>query len=133
MKRTMFAVLAVFVLWSAMDFVIHGLVLASPYALTPQFWRPMTEMKVGLMYAVVLVAAAAFVGIYAWFISDKSVKTAVRYGLVFGIGSGISMGYGSYSVMPLPYQIALVWFLGAVIEAVAAGWITGMIVKREGA
>jgi hypothetical protein len=57
----------------------------------------------------------------------------VRYGLVFGIGSGISMGYGSYSVMPLPYQIALVWFLGAVIEAVAAGWITGMIVKREGA
>lgn len=130
MKRTLLGILAVFVLWSAMDFVIHGLVLASPYALTPQLWRPMAEMKTGLMYATVLIAAASFVGIYAWFIADKSVKTAVRYGLVFGIGSGISMGYGSYSVMPLPYEIALGWFVGSLIEAVAAGWITGMIVKK---
>ncbi len=132
MKRTLLAVLAVFVLWSVMDFVIHGLVLASPYAATPQLWRPMTEMKTGLMYMTVLIAAAAFVGIYAWFIADKSVKTAVRYGLVFGIGSGISMGYGSYSVMPLPYEIAFGWFVGSLIEAVVAGWITGMIVKKQG-
>ena len=34
MKRTALAIFAVFVLWSAMDFVIHGMVLASPYALT---------------------------------------------------------------------------------------------------
>lgn len=131
MKRTLLAMLAVFVLWSAMDFVIHGLVLASPYASTPQLWRPMAEMKTGLMYLTVLIAAASFVGIYAWFIADKSVKTAVRYGLVFGIGSGISMGYGSYSVMPLPYEIAFGWFVGSLIEAVAAGWITGMIVKKS--
>jgi hypothetical protein len=131
MKKTVLAILAVFVLWSAMDFVIHGLVLASPYALTPQLWRPMMEMKMGLMYATVLVAAASFVCIYTWFIADKSVKTAVRYGLVFGIGSGISMGYGSYSVMPLPYQIALGWCIGTIIEAVVAGWITGMIVKKQ--
>ena len=131
MKRTLLAMLAVFVLWSAMDFVIHGLVLASPYASTPQLWRPMAEMKTGLMYVTVLIAAASFVGIYAWFIADKSVKTEVRYGLVFGIGSGISMGYGSYSVMPLPYEIAFGWFVGSLIEAVAAGWITGMIVKKS--
>ena len=58
-------------------------------------------------------------------------RTAVRYGLVFGIGSWISMGYGSYSVMPLPYEIAFGWFLGSLIEAIAAGWITGMIVKKQ--
>jgi hypothetical protein len=131
MKKTLLAVLAVFVLWSVMDFVIHGLVLASPYAATPQLWRPMAEMKTGLMYVTVLIAAVSFVGIYAWFIADKSVKTAVRYGLVFGIGSGISMGYGSYSVMPLPYEIAFGWFLGSLIEAIAAGWITGMIFSRK--
>jgi hypothetical protein len=115
-----------------MDFVIHGLVLASPYALTPELWRPMMEMKIGLMYATVLVAAASFVGIYALFIADKSVKTAMRYGLVFGIGAGMSTGFGSYSVMPLPYEIALGWCLGTVIEAVAAGWITGLIVRKQG-
>lgn len=132
MKRTVLAVLAVFVVWSAMDFVIHGIILASAYADTPQLWRPMAEMKTGLMYATILIAAVVFVGIYAWFIADKSVKTALRYGLLFGIGSGMSMGYGSYSVMPLPYAVAFSWFLGSVAEAVAAGWITGLIVKKQG-
>jgi hypothetical protein len=132
MKRTLLAMLAVFVLWSLMDFVIHGLVLASPYAQTPQLWRPMAEMKTGMMYATVLVAAAVFVGIYAWFIGDKSVRTAVRYGILYGIGAGVSMGYGSYSVMPISPEIALGWCLGTIIEAVAAGWITGMIVKKQG-
>jgi hypothetical protein len=131
MKRQLLAVLAVFVVWSVMDFVIHGIILASAYAATPQLWRPMAEMKMGVMYATVLIAAIAFVGIYAWFITNKSVKTAVLYGLVFGIGTGMSMGYGSYSVMPLPYPLAFGWFLGSVAEAVVAGWITGMIVKKE--
>jgi len=51
---------------------------------------------------------------------------------VFGVGAGMSMGFGSYSVMPLPSAIAWWWFLGSVAEAVVAGWITGMIVKKQG-
>ena len=74
MKRYLLAVLAVFVAWSVMDFVIHGIILASAYASSPQLWRPMAEMKMGQMYGTVLVAAAAFVGIYAWFIAERSVK-----------------------------------------------------------
>jgi len=131
MKRQLLAMLAVFVAWSIMDFVIHGIILASAYANSSQLWRPMMEMKMGLMYTTTLVASIVFVGIYAWFISDKSVKRGVLYGLVFGIGQGMSMGYGSYSVMPLPYTIAFVWFLGSVVEAVVAGWITGAIVKKK--
>jgi hypothetical protein len=132
MKRQLLAVVAVFVAWSVMDFVIHGMILASAYTMTPQLWRPMEEMKMGVMYFTLLVAAIAFVGIYAWFISNKSVKTGALYGLVFGIGTGMSMGYGSYSVMPIPYTIAFGWFLGSVAEAVVAGLITGLIVKKQG-
>jgi hypothetical protein len=130
MKRTILAVLAVFVSWSALDFVIHGLILGSTYAATPQLWRPMPEMKMGLMYFTVLVASAAFVYIYARFIAEKGVKTAVLYGLVFGIGEGTAMGYGTYSVMPIPYVMAFVWFAGSVVEAVAAGLVAGLIIKK---
>jgi len=108
MKRTLLAVLAVFVVWSALDFVVHGLILGSIYATTPQLWRPMDEMKRGLMYVTVLVTAAAFVYIYARFITDKRLNTAMLYGMIFGIGSGIGMGYGTYSVMPIPYSMAFV-------------------------
>ena len=130
MKRIVLAVLAVFVTWSVLDIVIHGLILGSAYAETPALWRPMDEMKTGLLYFTVLVAAAAFVVIYARFIADKSIKTAVLYGLVFGIGYGISMGYGSYSVMPIPYTMAFVWFLGTVVEMTAGGLVAGLIVKK---
>ena len=130
MKRIVLAVLAVFVTWSVLDIVIHGLILGSAYAETPALWRPMDEMKTGLLYFTVLVAAAAFVVIYARFIADKSIKTAVLYGLVFGIGYGISMGYGSYSVMPIPYTMAFVWCLGTVVEMTAGGLVAGLIVKK---
>jgi hypothetical protein len=44
----------------------------------------------------------------------------------------MSMDYGSYSVMPLPCEIALGWLPGRVAEAVVAGCITGLIVKKQG-
>jgi hypothetical protein len=90
----------------------------------------MSEMKMGLMYFTVLVASAAFVYIYARFIAENGVKTAVLYGLVFGIGEGTAMGYGTYSVMPIPYVMAFVWFAGSVVEAVAAGLVAGLIIKK---
>lgn len=56
----------------------------------------------------------------------------MKYGLLYGIAGGISMGYGSYSVMPLPYNIALYWFLGSVIETVAGAYVMSLIIKQEG-
>jgi len=130
MKKIVVAVLAVFVTWSVLDFIIHGLILGSTYAATPSLWRPMAEMKTGLMYVTVLVAAAAFVYIYTRFIENKGVKTAVLYGLVFGIGTGVPMGYGTYSVMPIPYVMAFVWFLGSVVEATIGGLVAGLIINK---
>lgn len=131
MKRTILAVVAVFITWSALDFVIHGVILASTYAATPQLWRPMAEMKMGLTYFTTLVIAASFVYIYARFIQEKGIKTAVLYGLIFGIGAGIGMGYGTYSVMPIPYSMAFVWFLGSVVEFTLGGLVAGLIVKKQ--
>ena len=37
------------------------------------------------------------------------------------------MGYGTYSVMPIPYSMALTWFLGAVVEGAAAGLLVGSV------
>ena len=123
----MLAIFAVFITWSLLDVVIHGIILSSAYAASPQLWRPREEMKMGLMYVTVLTKAAVFVSIFTWWISDKGMKSALSYGLLFGIGTGISMGYGSYAVMPMPYFMAMIWFLGTIVESVAAGWITGLI------
>ena len=71
-----------------------------------------------------------FVLIYKRLITNKSMINAVQYGVLFGIGVGISMGYGTYSVMPIPYTMAITWFFGVLVEAVAAGVLVGVIIKE---
>ena len=130
MKKVILAVIAVFVAWSVLDFVIHGLILRSAYISTASLWRPMNEMKTSVLHLAVFISAITFVLIYSSFFSRKSISTGLKYGLLFGVGTGVSMGYGSYSVMPIPYHMALTWFLGSVVEASVGGMIAGWIIKE---
>ena len=134
-KRTILAVLAVFIAWSALDFIIHQLILKGAYEATANLWRPEAEMmaKMWVMYLAGLISAGAFVAIYACFVANKSVMTGLAYGLIFGVGVGAGMGYGSYVVMPIPYSMAFTWFAGAVIEAAVGGALAGLIICKPSA
>ncbi len=130
LKKYLLSVLAVFVLWSVLDFVLHGVILMQAYQATAQLWRPMEEMKTALMYLSSLLTAAAFVGAYAILVTDKSVKTGTLYGILMGLFSGIPMALGSYSYMPITAYIAVVWFCGSVILMTLAGLCIGAILKK---
>ena len=130
MKKIILSTIAVFLAWSVMDFILHSVILSASYAATASLWRPMGEMKMGVMYVAGLIASLAFVVIFARFFSNKGIITGLKYGLWFGLGAGVSMGYGSYSVMPIPYHMAFTWFLGSVIEGAVGGIILGAIIKE---
>jgi hypothetical protein len=129
-KRTIIAIVVVFIAWSVLDFIIHGLVLQPIYVDTAALWRPMEEMNNWLMSLVGFISAAVFTAIYAQLIKPKKTVTGLSYGLLFGLGAGISMGFGTYCVMPIPFSLAIGWFLGTVIKATAGGWLAGLIVKE---
>ncbi len=129
-KRILLAIVAVFAAWSILDFVIHGVLLQSIYMETANLWRPMEEMNMGLMHLVTLLFTIFFVLIYGLLIANRSLQTGIVYGLLFGLATGISMGYGSYTYMPIPYSLALSWFLGALTEAIVAGAIVGAIIRE---
>ena len=130
-KKSVIAIIAVFILWSVLDFVIHGVLLGEAYKTTADLWRPMEEMKMGLMRIVGLISAITFVLIYALFFKEKNVKTALKYGALIGIFAGISMGYGSYAVMPIPYNMAFTWFWGTMIELILGGLLMGLIIRDQ--
>ncbi len=129
-KRIFGAAIVVFVLWSVLDFIVHGLILKSAYASTASLWRPMAEMKMGLMYVTVFIAALAFSAIYGYLVAKKSLMAGVTYGLLYGIAVGVGMGYGSYSMMPIPYSMAITWFLSTIIEAILGGIVLGAMIKN---
>ena len=131
-KRVILAIAAVFVAWSVLDFLIHGLMLRSTYEATASLWRPMGEMKMGLMYVVGAVGAATFVGLYAAVVKPKSIAAGLKYGFLFGIATGFPMGFGTYCVMPVPVNLAFAWFGGSLVEAVVGGAITGAIIRTSG-
>jgi len=130
-KRTIWAVVAVFFAWSLLDFILHGLLLRSIYELTPNLWRPLDQMNMPLMYFVTLVFTICFVLIYVHLVGQKSLATGIRFGALFGLATGISMGFGSYSMMPMPLTLAWSWFIGSWIEAIVAGAIVGAIINTE--
>ena len=133
MKKSLIAVAAVFILWEVLDFILHQHILMSTYEATASLWRPMEEMmsKMWIMHLVVLVSATVFVYIYVRFFSEKNMGSALKYGVVYGIATGMSMGYGMYTVMPIPYALAMGWFWGAVVESALAGVVLGAIVKDD--
>ena len=128
-KRTIWAVVAVFMAWSILDFIMHGLLLRSTYEATANLWRPMDQINMPLMYFVTLVFTVCFVLIFGLLVGQKSLASGIRFGALFGLATGISMGFGSYSYMPIPLTLAWSWFFGSWIEAITAGVIVGAIMK----
>jgi hypothetical protein len=59
------------------------------------------------------------------------VAAGAKYGLVYGLAAGISMGFGSYLYMPIPYSLAWGWFLGCLVESIIGGALAGWIIRSR--
>ncbi len=131
MKQASLAVIAVFITWIVLDFLVHGVLLASSYQDSAELWRSPDDMKLGLLYLVTLVAAICFVSVYAWLIQPKSLAVGLAYGLITGLGGGLAAGIGSYAVMPITTTLAAGWLAEYLFEAAVAGLLVGSIVSSH--
>lgn len=131
MKSYLIAFILVFVAWFLTDFLIHGIILKSTYAATAALWRPEAEMNRGLATLVTAIAALAFTGIYGALINPKSMAAGIKFGMLYGLAAGVSMGLGSYCYMPISIGLALMWFVGTLIQMLIAGAIVGTAIKTS--
>ncbi|MEE9345866.1 MAG: hypothetical protein V3U88_09705 [Methylococcales bacterium] len=129
LKKSIWAVIAVFIAWSILDFIIHGVLLKSTYQATANLWRPEDEMNMLLMSVVTLIFSICFVAIYSYLIHPKSLASGIKYGLIFGVATGVSMGFGSYCYMPISMSLAVSWFVASVVELALSGCLVGLLVK----
>ncbi|MEE9351628.1 MAG: hypothetical protein V3U78_05160 [Thiotrichaceae bacterium] len=131
MKNLLIGTVTVFIAWMAMDFLFHGNLLKGMYEESASLWRPPAEMKMGINALVVLIAAAMFTAIYVLLIANKGVGTGLLYGLFYGVAVGVGAGFGTFSFMPLPYELALSWFGIIVVESLVAGGLLGLVASRR--
>ena len=128
MKKFIFAVVSLFILFMITGYLIHGVILKDMYMQTASLWRPLPEMKNWLLQTSTIVHCIIFVWLYSM-MSKKSIGAGIKFGFLFGIAYGFGMGYGTYSTMPIPLYLANAWFIGSVIETTLAGLVTGLIIK----
>ncbi len=129
-KQISLATLAIFIIWSILSFCIHGVLLQPIYEETASLWRSMDEMKMDLGYFVSFISAFGFVLVYALFIIPKSVSTALKFGLIWGVVAGVNGGFATYAYMPIPESLAWAWCADLVLGSIVAGWIVGVMVKE---
>lgn len=130
-KRSFLAMLLIFVVWTILDFILHGVILRDTYVATANLWRMPEEMKRATMALVMLLHAVLFVAMYAALVDRKSPRRGLLYGLLFGATIGLGMGFGTWCVMPIPASLAWTWFLGTTVEATVAGALVGAIVRPK--
>ena len=126
--RPLVAALAILVAWTLLDFLLHRLLLASIYDASPSLWRPLDQMNVTLIYAVILVLIGVFVGIYKFLVRPKSLRTGLLLGAFLGLALGASAGFGTFIHMPIPLALAWGWFIGGWLKGLAAGAIVGAVI-----
>jgi len=129
-NQTLLATVAVFVLWSVIDFLVHGVLLHSAYQETLHLWRPEDQMHALLMSAVTLFFGFTLIVTYGYYVVPKSLATGLGFGVVLGIGVGALTGLGSFAYMPIPLYLALAWCLVNFVKIALAGLIAGQLIKE---
>lgn len=123
----------VFVLLVVLGMVIHGVLLRPIYATMEGMMRPEADMKMWIIFVVDAVVAYFFTLIFSKGYENKGIAEGVRYGLYIGVMFGISMGYGTYASMPVPYSLALQWFLYSIVEYIICGVALAFVFKPKAA
>ncbi len=128
MSRSILPIVTIFFIGEVLDAIIYDVFLSGAFQATATLWRP--QPKLGWLFFSHFVSSVVFVSIYVIFIANKNMLTSLKYGLLFGLGTGISAGYGTYAVMPVSYIIALAFFLNTMAKTTLGGIVLGFVFKK---
>jgi len=121
MKKVLIGAVVVFVILEALDFLIHGVILASSYAAIPDIWRPDMMDKMWVLHIVKAVVSFFFALIFSRGYEGRGAVEGIRFGLYVGLMMGAGMAYGTYAMIAIPSALAFQWLLFSVFEYIIAG------------
>lgn len=130
-KKLWLGFVAVFVVLSVCETIISTLLLSSAYQATAHLWRPMAEMKIWLFYVVYLFIAFFFTLIFSKGYEGKGIGEGLRYGFYVGMMMAVPMAYATYAAMPIPYSLALQWFLYGLVEYLLCGMVVALVYGKQ--
>lgn len=132
-KRLLIAFVVIYVVAQALGFLVHSIWLAPVYGSLAEVWRPEAELlsKQWIMLVTSAVFCFFFCYIFAKGYEDKGWQEGLRFGAVIGIFVGVPAAYDPYAIYPIPYSLALKWFLSGFALCLVLGVLAALIYRRE--
>lgn len=128
-RRYLAATLAVFVVSVGLGYVVNGVLLQSTYASIHGVWRPDILSKMWINAVNDFILSFVFVYLFAKGYEGRGMLEGVRFGLLMGLVFAIPAAYGTYVIIPVPYYLALEWFLYGMAQTVIIGMVAAAIYK----
>lgn len=122
---------AVFVTTQILDGIVNFFILDPVYKSVSLLWRPEGEMKLWIFPVIGLFFSYFFTLIFSKGYENKGLAEGARYGLYVGLMMTVPYAYGNYAVLPIPYLLAVQWFIYGTIEYIIAGMVLAMIFRSK--
>jgi len=130
-KKLILPAIVIFIFFEASDFVIHHVLLGPIYEKLINVWRPDMMAKMWIMHLATVVYSFLFVYIFSKGYKGRGLIEGLRYGIVIGFFMYFVNALNSYVIYPLPYSLAIHWFVYGMIQAVLAGIIVALVYRPK--
>lgn len=133
MKKFWISFLIVFIGLIVFNVIIHSLILGKLYQSDEMknIWRTDMQSKMWIYYVVYLFIAFFFVLIFTNFRRGKGISEGLKYGIYIGFLMSVPMAYATYAMIPIPYSIAMQWFIYSMIQYIILGIVISAIYGKE--
>jgi len=134
-KKLWIGFIVIFIAMAVLNMIIHGFILSSMYQTdeVSKIMRPESEMNsmMWIYYVVYIIQAFFFTFVFSKGYEGKGIMEGVRYGLYMGLLMATPMAYASYAMYPMPYSLALQWFIYGIIQYIILGVIIALVYKNK--
>ncbi len=132
-KKVIPGFIVVYIVLSLMNFVIHNVLLKDTYMRLVEtgLMRGEEAGTMWIYFVTALVVSFFFTLIFSKGYNGSGVGEGARYGLYVGLLMATPFAYDSYASYPLPYHLALQWFLYATVQYVVLGIIVAAVFGKS--
>jgi hypothetical protein len=132
-KRFFAASLAVYVVSMLLGYLVHGVILKPVYDSIQGVWRTDMASKMWIQWMNGFLTSFLFTYIFTKGYEGKGIMEGIRFGLIIGLLLSIPTAYGTYIIIPIPYTLAIEWFLYGTAQLIVMGVVAAVVYQPAAA
>lgn len=130
-KRYITSVLAVFITFEVLNFIIHSVILSNTYMELESVWRADMMEYMWLMYIADLIFVAFATLIYAQWMKIPGLKSGLMFGLFIGVMIGTSGAINQFVIYPITNWLMWMWIVFGLVQYTICGIVLGLIYRSN--